>query len=191
MFPKMITGMDYNKSAVVELSFTSVYGDRRSIFKYVILPCIHLLAMATPKQLSSNMYTYPFLCRIFQRGKVNMDLAYISSLDFSRGGSENTSWTVDGLPTEVVARFTVTPLYTNMMVTSAKNPFLAMQNTALMEYLGTMVGLDLKSNVLSRKVEIAKNLLSNKVHDIPTNAARGITDTKLINEIRKFTSIVN
>lgn len=191
VFPKMITGMDYNKSAVVELSFTSVYGDRRSIFKYVILPCIHLLAMATPKQLSSNMYTYPFLCRIFQRGNVNMDLAYISSLDFSRGGSENTSWTVDGLPTEVVARFTVTPLYTNMMVTSAKNPFLAMQNTALMEYLGTMVGLDLKSNVLSRKVEIAKNLLSNKVHDIPTNAARGITDTKLINEIRKFTSIVN
>ena len=66
-----------------------------------------------------------------------------------------------------------------------------MQNTALMEYLGTMVGLDLKSNVLSRKVEIAKNLLSNKVHDIPTNVARGITDTKLINEIRKFTSIVN
>ena len=54
--------------------------------------------MATPKQLSSNMYTYPFLCRIFQRGNVNMDLAYISSLDFSRGGSENTSWTVDGLP---------------------------------------------------------------------------------------------
>lgn len=191
VFPKMITGMDYNKSAVVELSFTSVYGDRRSIFKYVILPCLHLLALATPKQLSSNMYTYPFLCRIFQRGNVNMDLAYISSLDFTRGGSENTSWTVDGLPTEVVARFTVTPLYTNMMVTSAKNPFLAMQNTALMEYLGTMCGLDLKANNLSRKVEIAKSLLSNRVHDIPTNVARGITDTKLVNEIRKFTSIVN
>ena len=191
VFPKMITGMDYNKTAVVELSFASVYGDRRSIFKYVILPCLHLLALATPKQLSSNMYTYPFLCRIFQRGNVNMDLAYISSLDFTRGGSENTSWTVDGLPTEVTARFTVTPLYTNLMVTSAKNPFLAMQNTSLMEYLGTMVGLDLKANNLSRKVEIAKNLVQNRVHDIPTNTARGITDLKLINEIRNFTSIVH
>ena len=51
VFPKMITGMDYNKSAVVELSFTSVYGDRRYIFKYVILTCIHILEMAKQTQL--------------------------------------------------------------------------------------------------------------------------------------------
>jgi uncharacterized protein YraI len=191
VFPQMITGMNYDKSMSCELSFASMYGDRRSIFKYVILPCLHLLALATPKQLSSNMYTYPFLVRAFQRGSVNMDLAFMSNLEFTRGGSDNTSWTVDGLPTEVTARFTITPLYTNMMVTSAKNPFLAMQNTALMEYLGTMVGLDLKSNILDRKVEIAKNLLANRIHDIPTNLARGITDTKLVNEIRKFVSIVN
>lgn len=191
VFPQMITGMNYDKSLTCELSFASMYGDRRSIFKYVILPCLHLLALATPKQMTSNMYTYPFLVRAFQRGSVNMDLAFMSNLEFTRGGSDNTSWTVDGLPTECTARFTITPLYTNMMVTSAKNPFLAMQNTALMEYLGTMVGLDLKANNLSRKVEIAKDLLANRIHDIPTNLARGITDTKLVNEIRNFMTIVS
>ena len=191
VFPKMITGMNYEKTIKCELCFRSIYGDKRSIFKFVIVPCIHLLAMATPKQLSSNMYTYPFLVRAYQRGNVNMDLAFMNSLDFSRGGSDGTCWTVDGLPTEVIATFNITPLYSNMMVTSAKNPFLFLGNTALMEYLGTMVGLDLKANNLSAKSLIAKSLLKNKVFDIPTNLARGIVDTKIMNEIRKFTSISN
>lgn len=186
VFPQMITGMGYDKSVSVELNFTSVYGDKRSIFKYVILPCLHLLALAVPKQLSSNMYTYPYLVRCYQRGVVNIDLGYIRNLEFSRGGSDNACWTVDGLPTEITARFSIVPLYSNMMVTSSKNPFLAMQNTALLEYLGTMTGLDLKENVLNRKVEVAKSLLKNRVHDIPTNWARGFTDTKLINGVRDF-----
>lgn len=191
VFPKMITGMNYEKSLKCELCFRSIYGDKRSIFKYVMIPCIHLLAMATPKQLSSNMFTYPFLVRAFQRGNINMDLAFINSLEFSRGGSDGTCWTVDGLPTEVIASFNITPLYSNMMVTSAQNPFLFIGNTAMLEYLGTMVGLDLKANNLSMKSEIARNILKNDLFDIPTNVARGIMDTKIMNEVRKFTSISN
>lgn len=191
VFPKMITGMDYEKTIQVQLSFTSIYGDKRSIFKYTILPALHLLALASPLQLSDNMYTYPYLVRIYERGNVNCDLAYLSNLEFSRGGSDNTSWTVDGLPTEITASFSVTPLYSNMMVTSSRNPFLFMQNTALLEYLGTMCGLDLKANNLEVKVQLAKQLLSNYVSDTPTNLARGIVDSKLIQEIRKYTQIIN
>ena len=189
VFPKMISGMDYSKSISVEANFVSLYGDRKSIFKYTILPAIHLLAMASPKQLASNMYTYPFLVRAYEKGNMNTDLAFISNITFNRGGSDNKSWTVDGLPTEINVRFTITPLYTNMMVTSARNPFLFMQNTALMEYLGTMCGLDLKANNLNVKVDLAKNMIKNAVSDTPTSIARGITDSKFVNEIRKFTQI--
>jgi len=191
VFPQMITNVDYSKSFNVQMTFTSVYGDRRSIFKYTILPALHLLALAMPKQLSDSMYTYPFLCRIYQKGSANCDLAFISNLDLKRGGSDDIRWTVDSLPTEINASFTVTPLYTNMMVTSSTNPFLAMNNTALMEYLGTMCGLDLKANNFNVKVNIAKQLIGNKVSDIPTNLARGIVDSKLLNEIRKWTQIIN
>ena len=191
VFPKMITGMSYEKSINVQLQFTAVYGDKRAIFKQVMLPSLHLLAMATPLQLSKNMYTYPYLVRCYQKGVCNTDLAFIHNLEFTRGGSDGTCWTVDGLTTEITASFTITPLYSNLMVTSAKNPFLFMNNTALMEYLGTMCGLDLKANNLSVKIKLAKNLIANRIHDIPTNAARGIVDTKLMNEIRKYTQIIN
>ena len=191
VFPQMITDVGYNKSINVQMTFTSVYGDRRSIFKYTILPALHLLALATPKQLSDSMYTYPYLCRVFQKGSVNCDLAFISNLDFKRGGSDDVRWTVDNLPTEIIATFTVTPLYTNMMVTSSRNPFLAMNNTALMEYLGTMCGLDLKANNLEVKFNIAKQLIKNVVTETPIVTARGIVDSKLMNEVNKWFKIIN
>lgn len=189
VFPKMITGMDYSKAMSVELKFTSIYGDKRSIFKYVILPCLYLLAMATPLQMSSNMYTYPFLVRASNPGNFNSDLAFLQKLDLSRGGDDGTCWTADGLPTEIIARFDVVPLYSNLMVSSATTPFLFMKNTSLLEYLGNMCGVDLKLNNLDAKSDIAFSLIKNRVFDIPTNIARSVVDSKIVNEVRKFTSL--
>ena len=114
-----------------------------------------------------------------------MDLAFVSNLDFTRGGSDNTSWTVDGLPTEVTARFTILPLYTNLMVTSSRNPFLYMQNTALIEYLGNMVGLDMLMNNLEQKVDIAMSSIGNTIMETPTNFARSaIEGSKALKWVR-------
>ena len=191
VFPKMITGMKYDKSVTGEITFTSPYGDRRSIFKYCILPSLYFIAMGTPIQLSGNMYTYPFLIRFTSVGKANMDLAFMSNVDLARGGTDNTSWSVDGLPTEITVRFTVTPLYTNLMVSDAvRHPFYFLQNSSLIEYLGVMAGLDLHMNNFNTKVTVAKNLLKNAVTSIPTQVARGIQDTKIANEVRKFISIL-
>lgn len=191
VFPQMIDNVQYDKTVSVTLKFVSPYGDKRSIFLRVILPALHLLAFATPKQIADNMYTYPFLCRVYQKGWFNTDLAFINSLEFTRGGQDNTSWTVDGLPTEIEASFNITPLYSSLMVTSAANPFLFLQNTTLMEYLGTMCGLDLKMNNITTKVEVAKQVLLNKIFDVPTNLARGIVDTKFMNALRNFSQITN
>lgn len=189
VFPQMITGMDYAKSKSVELTFTSLYGDKRSIFRYVILPTLHLLAMACPRQVSSNMYTYPFLVRAFQRSDFNTDLAFISNLDITRGGQDESCWTLDGLPTQINVRFTITPLYSNMMVSSTAHPLRYMSNTSLLEYLGNMCGIDLKANNWTTKAEIGIKLLQNKVIDIPTNAARAVADLPFINQVRDFLTI--
>lgn len=186
VFPKMITSMDYEKSISCEFTFSSLYGDKRSIFRYVLLPSLHLLPLGVPKQISENMYTYPFLCRCSEPGNVNCDLAYMSSLEFTRGGSDSQQWTIDGLPTSITARFTITPLYSNMMVTSARNPFLYMNNSGLIEYLGNMCGLDLKVNNLDVKVKLAKHLLKNYVMDTPRNIARGLVDNYLVGKATSF-----
>lgn len=186
VFPKMITGMSYEKNINVELTFSSLYGDKRSIFRYCYLPMLHLLPFAEPQQVSENMYTFPYLVRCVEVGNVTCDLGFMSSFEFTRGGSDNTQWTVDGFPTEVTVRFTITPLYSNMMVTSSRNPFLFLSNTSLIEYLANLSGLDIKANNFKAKVEHAKMALGNYVADTPTQLARGLVDTFLVRKARGF-----
>jgi hypothetical protein len=191
IFPQMIDNVGYNKSLSAALKFVSPYGDKLSIFLRCYVPTIHLLALSLPKQLSSNMYTYPFLVRAFQPGYCNFDLAVISNLRITRGGNDNTSWTIDSLPTEVEVNFDITPLYTNLMSSSAAHPISFMQNTSLAEYLATMCGVDMKANNFWTKYDLAMMSLGRKVPDTITNLARSLTDSKLTNGIRKFTQIIN
>lgn len=190
VFPQMIDGMNYSKGISCGLKFVSLYGDKLSIFLRCMVPVMHLLAFTLPKQLSQNMYTYPFIVRVFQKGWFNSDLAIISNLNIQRGGQDNSSWTVDGLPTEIDVTFDVTPLYSELMVSSTTKPFLAMQNTALVEYLGTLCGVDLKANNLQAKMDIAKAAISNKFTDIPSNLSRGVTD-RLSDVIGRIIQIQN
>lgn len=178
VFPQMISDVQYEKSFSCTCKFVSPYGDKESIFLKCYVPALFLLAMSLPKQISDNMYTYPFLVRVFQKGFFNTDLAVISNLQLTRGGTDDTSWTVDGLSTEIEARFDVTPLYSRLMATNIRNPFLFLQNTALIEYLATMAGVDLKDNNLTTKMNIASSLIRAKVSptDSLANLSRGVSD---------------
>ena len=149
------------------------------------------MAIAYPKQISESMYTYPFLCRVSQKGWFNTDLAVISNLRVSRGGNDDTSWTINGLATEYTATFDITPLYCSLMTSSADHPFLFLKNTALMEYLCTMCGVDMKVNNFQAKVDMAMTAISGSFKDMPTNMARGIYDSKLIKGIQNVSTFIN
>jgi len=192
VFPQMIEDVQYEKSFSCTCKFVSPYGNKESIFLRCYMPAMFLLAMSLPKQISDNMYTYPFLTRVFQKGYFNTDLSVISNLQLTRGGSDETAWTVDGLSTELEARFDVTPLYSRLMATNCRNPFLFLQNTALIEYLATMAGVDLKDNNLTAKMNIARSLIVSKVSptDNLANLSRGIGD-KITNNIAKWFQIQN
>ena len=189
VFPEMVGDISYNKSISCSLKFVSPYAKKLSVFLRCYVPAIHLLSFMLPKQISQNMYTYPFLCRVTQKGRFNSDLAVMTDLKLTRGGSDDTSWSVDGLTTEIEASFNITPLYSNLIVPNAQHPFLMMQNTSIMEYLGNLCGVDLKLNNLDAKVQIAKAALQNKFTDAPTNLVRGFIDNWALAEIKKFAQI--
>jgi uncharacterized protein YraI len=100
ILPKMLSTATYGRSISCNMRFVSPYGDPYSIFLKCIVPVCHLLAMALPKQIADNMYTYPFVVRAAQLGRFTVDLGVISNITVNRGGSDDTSWTVDSLATE-------------------------------------------------------------------------------------------
>lgn len=185
VFPEMLSEATYNKDIRCSFDFISPYGDPLSIFLNCTVPAMHLMAFALPKQLSDNMYTYPFVCRVYQQGMFNSDLCIINNIELTRGGDDSSHWTIDGLSTSWNVTITVTPLYTNLMMTSSDHPFKFMKNEGLMEYLGNLCGLDLKVSQLSVKLELITAFMYTYFTDIPTSLGR-----KAGNMVYKFVAPV-
>lgn len=183
--PKIVSDTDYSQGISCSLTFISPYGNPKSVFLWCIVPICHLLAFALPKQLSDSMYSYPYLLKVNQKGWFNSNLAVMTSIKVSRGGSDNTSWSSEGLATEWTVNFDITPLYSQLTLPSTDHPFLFMKNDGLIDYLGNMCGFDLKANNLDVKRRLIGNFIANKFTGIPNDIQRWSSD-KVSNAVSKI-----
>ena len=188
VLPKMVSGAEYGKSISCSTKFVSPFGDPYSVFLRCIVPICHLLALALPKQLSDNMYTYPFLIRANQVGAFHVDLGVISNITINRGGPDDTSWTVDGLATEWDVQFEITPLVDELMITGTNHPVLFCKNENLIDYLGNFCGFDLLANNAITKAEITRAFIVNKFTGIPRSIENVVTDT-LFNKLSGLSKV--
>lgn len=182
IIPKMLGDVQASKAVSCSMTFMSPYGDKLAVFLYCMVGVLSLISFSWPKQISENMYTYPFLVRAYQKGQMAIDLGVISDIVIKRGGQDETSWSQDGLATEWNVQFDIVPLYNEMMVTSTDHPLLFMKNDGLLEYLGNMCGIDLKANATSRKLEIAAQLLVSRFKEQPASLGRTIGE-KVANSV--------
>lgn len=174
IIPLMLGDVQYDKAINCSITFMSPYGDKKAVFFNCMVGVMSLMAFALPKQLTDNMYTYPFIVRCYQKGCFNTDLAVITDLRLRRGGNDETSFTISGLATEWTVEFSVVPLYSELMVTSSDHPYLFMKNEGLLEYLGNLCGIDLKANNLSTKLALAVDMVMCNIRDVPTALGRTI-----------------
>ncbi len=187
VLPKMVEGSSYGKTISCNLKFMSPYGNKKSVFLRCLVPICHLLAMALPKQLSDNMYTYPFLIRCAQTGHFNVDLGIISSLTITRGGSNDTSWTTDTMATEWDVALEITPLVDQLMITSTSHPVLFCKNEMLLDYLSNFCGFDMLANNFDTKVDMMLNFVAAKFAGLPTTIENKVSDS-MYNLLRPFFS---
>ena len=185
VLPKMLDGANYGKSISCNMKFVSPYGNKYSVFLKCIVPICHLLAMALPKQLSDNMYTFPFVVKCAQIGQFTVELGVISSLNITRGGGDDTSWSVDGLATEWEVQMEITPLVDDLMISSTKHPVLFCKNEGLLDYLSNFCGYDMISFNLGTKTDLAFSFIKNQVIDIPHSLEHRVSD-KMMNLLGPF-----
>ena len=186
VFPQMMDDCTYSRSYTGTCRFISPSGDPEAIFLNCYLPLCYLLPYVIPQMLSDNMYTYPFLARVNAKGLYHCDLAAITGLKIQRGGQDGTQWTADGLPFEVDVSFDITPLYSKLMVASARHPILFLSNTALHEYLGAMCGVSFTGNGIELKLATVKALLGSYLADTIPSMLRGYYSSGVANWLRKL-----
>jgi LysM repeat protein len=175
IFPEIWQDSQYNKSYSISTTFVSPYGDKESIYINCLVPMMHLLALALPKQTTANTYTSPFLVKMFSKGWFSCEMGMVDNIQIDKGPEE--SWSVDGLATTMKVTMSVKDLYSQLMISPSNKPFLFFSNNGMIEFLGATCGVDMSIPSIELKVKIAMAVFLNSVTDLPTNWYREIKES--------------
>lgn len=171
VFPEIWNDSDYGKSYTVNMTLSSPYGNKEAIYNNIIVPMMHVLALALPRQTSANSFTSPFLIKAFSPGWFVCDMGIITGLSI-----EKNEWTVDGLPSEVKISFTIKDLYNQLMVTKTNKPGDFFNNQSLMDFLAVTSGLNILEPNLKLKIDTIASTLVQRVVDAPSNLYQSFMD---------------
>lgn len=174
-YPRMWMSSSYTKSMNFNLSFVSPYGDPLSIFKYVYVPFCALLCFAMPRQASENGLVSPFLVRADIPGLITSDLAMITNVTWTKGGSENL-WTKDGLPRAIDVSFTIEDLYPYLSM-SKRMSFLS-ANPSYTVFLDNMAGLcALVDKSKDNHTDILNDYFDELINRVNSQDSKGLWNT--------------
>ena len=138
-YPNLWGDSQYSKNMNFDFDFISPYGDPLSIFHYVYVPFFALLTFAMPRQADENGFVSPFFVRGDIPGHMVTDLALISNITWTKGGSSGNLFTKDGLPRAIHVSITLTDLYPYLAMTKRMSFMSA--NPSYTVFLDSMAGL--------------------------------------------------
>lgn len=199
IFPKLWGDSQYSRSYSFSIKLRSPDHDSVSIFMNILVPFIHLLALTLPQSItrkssaayqSPNAYQTPFLVRAYARGQFSITDGMITDLSCTRGAE--CQWNDDGLPTQMDVDITIEDLYSSMLMSNIPgsggsgiiaglkqlNPFSGLKtamdvvsNTAMLDYLSNLSGLNVAAESLGRRLTVFKVTMDQSYTSIGSNLA--------------------
>ncbi len=164
VFPEIWSNSNFDRSYSIDIKLISPDADKLSIYLNIIVPLMHLIALVAPRTkgnntggLNQNAYFQPFLIRAVYKSMFSVDTGIITSMDISKG--EEGRWTPDGLPTSVNVSFTIKDLYQVMSISPTEYLSAGIGsdtycNTTLMDYIGTLCGVNIFEPDIKRAVDM-------------------------------------
>jgi hypothetical protein len=128
------------------IELRSPYGNKMARFQNLMIPLSMILAAALPKSTGKHSYDAPFLCQIYDKGRAQVRLGMIESLNITRGAG-NLGWTQNNEPLGINIDFTVVDLSSIMHMPINPSPGLFDEDNAYSDYLAVLGGLTLADQV--------------------------------------------
>ncbi len=158
-----------------EFKYRSPDHDTLSIYLNVLKPYCKWLALAmcheskdSNNKWDPHSYTSPFLVKAYLKGKFECDMGIISSLSVTKGAE--CMWNDDGLPTQIDISVDIKNLYKNLaMVTYDMGNMSIVNNTAYMDFVANMAGLNIGQMQMARKAEYYWYITKSKVAQWPAH----------------------
>ena len=180
IFPKIWGDSSYSRSYSFSIKLRSPDHDSYSIYRNILIPYLHLLALVMPQSLTSgpgaqnpNAYDTPFLVRAYAKGMFNINMGMITSMDVTRGAE--AQWNDQGLPTQMDINITIEDLYTSLYLSNPKginyfrNTFDIITNTEMVDYLANLSGLNVAAETVTRQVQLFKYMVAADFARTPSN----------------------
>ena len=156
--PQVWQGTDISKEVTVKCTFQTTNPHPISIFNHILVPYLHIFAAFAPKNITKvttimanriGAYAPPFVCRMYTRGAVNINLGMITSLVVDKVPKDLT---VNGLPTKLTVTITIKDLYDVVGIPTHPSTRLSVIACAgLTEYLSSLTGVIMSQEKLMLK----------------------------------------
>lgn len=174
IMPEIYQSSSSPRSYDLTVHLKTPYGNKFSYFMDIYVPMMHLLALCIPRQATANSYSEPFLIKAYVDGLLSVSLGIVEDISITRATDTLNS---DGLPTEVDVTISIKDLYSDLMMNSAKEPNLFINNTNLTQYLGTTCGMSLVNPNFATKYALMATSNVQQFKDIKTSFAGLLSDT--------------
>lgn len=122
------------------VNLVSPYGDVYNYFINIVVPMLHLIALAAPRMVTANSVSSPFLVQCYIPGMCSCQLGIIQDMVITKN-PDGKHVSVNGFPLSVKVTFTVKELYRNLSISSASSPELFLFNETLNDYMCNLAGL--------------------------------------------------
>ena len=186
IFPEIWADSQFSRSYTCRFKFISPDPSNLSVYLNVIVPLLHLLGLVAPQSIEKNPngYTSPFLVRAIYKGVFNVDMGIITDMSVTKGAE--CQWTPNGVPTSIEVSISIKDLYQVLSITPTTSTawqYDTMNNTALMDYIANLCGVNMYKPEVARLINMWYiNNIANRVTDIPSNIWNNIQD-KIQNSI--------
>ena len=150
------------------------YGNTLSRIMNLFLPFAMVAAGAWPRSTGRKSYTAPFLCQVYDKGRVQIPLGMITEFTVTRGRG-NIGYTADGKPLSMEVTWTVKDLsrvlhMPLMPVLGLSSPTMMDETSSITNYLAAVAGQSIENQIYpstKAKIRGAKLLLQAGVVSSP------------------------
>ena len=170
--------------ASYKLRLMSPYGNAYSQLFNIYLPLAMILAGSLTRATGNSSYTSPFACQLFDRGRVNAQLAMITEVGITRGTS-NLAFSKNGHPNAIDVDMTITNLDEVVSLDVNSSGILTgaidalspdFSDTPFVSYLNTITAVDVNTQVYRLpmlRLKLAERYMALKAAYNPDPAAMG------------------
>ena len=174
VFPKIWESSEFSRSYDVSIKLRTPDCDLVSWYLNILVPLIHLIALAAPRNIDANSFKSPFLIRAYYKGIFNIDMGIITSLSITKG--REGAWTVDGLPSEVDVQINIEEMYDALSI-SNDDKYKIFRNTGLIDYLSNLCGINVNEPDTARMLAMYTAWTKNKLPDLWVNGWGALNDS--------------